>query len=518
MIDVAGKEANRISFEKQLTERIEPAIIAGFVDFVVQSTGIVVREHQYSMISKAIEETCHQFGYSDAQKLLMFLKDTSVQSNEFNFLINRVTVGESYFFRDKGQIALLRDKLLPAIIAQKIQEDRYTLRIWSAGCANGQEIYSIIILLREILPDFDRWKLYMIGSDINMDAITSAINGCYSKWSLRDMPNQLVQKYFAIDDGYYYLKPEICQHAKFFYHNLSNDTFPALHLGIHSMDIILCRNVLIYLESSVNQKLLSYFADSLAPDGVLMLGASDYANWRVENLEYIQTPQTAYFKKLNISIKGDESDESALPAEFIISRDQSDAILVPALEAPIVQKLIANEEPDSELGKIKTLIANAQWLDALRLIDHAMTVGGISGELVLIKANVLANLGQLNESLKLCEYYLSLYPTDKHIHLLQGIILIEDNRLEEAEAALRKAIYLDYTFPEAHYQLGLLQLNSKRYEAGIKSLSIALSHARKYPERIVHNAPDMNYKRFTAIIEKEIQIYEAILNGKACEQ
>jgi len=404
---------------------------------------------------------------------------------------------------------LLREKLLPAMIAHKRRHNNLAVRIWSAGCANGQEIYSVIIMLKELLPDFDRWKLHVIGSDINMDVIAEAIKGNYSKWSFRDMPEQLIEKYFSIDDGCYTLNQDICQRVRFFYHNLSKDAFPALHLGIHAMDLILCRNVFIYLESAVNQKILGQFADCLSPDGLLILGASDYANWQMEKLEYIQTSETAYFRKISTDLTAIEKSSSIYPVNQFATSPES-----PQKQQKIRQQQVGKHRT-ADFERIMVMMREAKWLDAIRVINEAIEADDSIRELLLLKVNALANLGQLSEALTLCETYQSLNPTDKHGYLLKGIILIEDIKVDEAESALRKAIYLDYTFPEAHYQLGLLQLNRGRYEAGLKSLSIALSHARKYPDRIVHNSPGMSYERFSAIIAKEMQLYETILRSES---
>lgn len=164
---------------------------------VALRTGIEIQKHQRSLLLRNIvAEACRQFHFQDPGSYLAVLKQKDDLSPEFKFLVSRITIGESYFFRYAEQMSLLRESLLPEMLARKRQNNDFSLRIWSAGCAEGQEIYSIVIMLHEMLPDINRWDLHFLATDINHDVLSKAVHGCFGEWSLRKLPENITEKYF----------------------------------------------------------------------------------------------------------------------------------------------------------------------------------------------------------------------------------------------------------------------------------------------------------------------------------
>lgn len=458
---------------------------------ITQRTGIALREFQMPVFRQALADACKKFGYRDTELLYASIQQQD-SSPEFEFLLTRVTIGESYFFRHAGQITLLRDQLLPELIARKRRDRDHSIRIWSAGCANGQEIYSMVILLHELLPDIADWKLHFLATDINKVVLANAIHGCYNEWSLRDTPKAMVEKYFSKRRDEYRLRDEICRQVKFAYLNLAEDVFPALHNDTNAIDIILCRNVFIYLETASIRRIMNRFSDCLVPDGLLFLGPSDFFDGDSGKFEYIQLDKAAYLKR-----KSDNRQERPLPMESF---------------AGGLPKASESSDPVKEIHADTVQPADylraGHWHEALLAADNAIQAAGESAALLQIKSKALANLGRLDEALQSCRRSLTLNPVDKQAYLLQGTILVEGTQLREAEECLRKAIFLDHTFSEAHYQLGLLLIQQGKREAGLKCLSHALRHAGKaLPHLEVHNAPGMSYQRFAEIVQNEMSIY-----------
>ncbi len=280
---------------------IGPACEEAFCRVIAQRTGIVLHDHQLPNLRDTIRQGCRRFGFSGCIQFLQSLEASHGPTAELEFLIAGVTVGESYFFRDSEQIALLRDSLLPQLIAAKREAGDLSLRIWSAGCSMGQEIYTIALLLHELIPDISSWRLHLLGTDINTGSVSSAIHGRYSEWSFRATPPALRERWFTRVGAEYDLRPEVRQMVKFSYLNLTADVFPSILGETNALDIILCRNVFIYLDREVIRRIMAQFAECLNTDGVLMMGASDPVDMQCAGLEWQHDGQAAYFRKRAIT-------------------------------------------------------------------------------------------------------------------------------------------------------------------------------------------------------------------------
>jgi chemotaxis protein methyltransferase CheR len=158
-------------------------------------------------------------------------------------IVAEMTIGETYFQRDPAQFDLLRRQLLPQLLADR-DADR-PVRVWSAGCASGEEPYTVAMLFDE-LSALDRAQI--VGTDIARQRLEDAQRGVYSQWSLRGAADDFRAKYFRERGRFFELVPAIREQVDFRYLNLAEDRFPSLSVGIWGMDVILCRNVLIYFD------------------------------------------------------------------------------------------------------------------------------------------------------------------------------------------------------------------------------------------------------------------------------
>ncbi|MDO8329758.1 MAG: CheR family methyltransferase [Fluviicoccus sp.] len=269
-----------------------PAVDAGVhevADMVCRRTGIVLLEHQYAELPALVEEGCALFGRTDRNDYLRVLRTRS-RTPEFDFLVDRITISESYFFRDASQMALLQHRLLPEIIADKRLSGDLSLRIWSAGCAEGQEIYTMAMLLRELIPDLKSWCISLLATDINRSALKKAAVGKYRKWSLRSTPPGIRMHYFHRAEYEFVICDDVRRMVRFSYLNLAEDLFPSLHGGQGNLDLVLCRNVLVYQSPERVPALISRLAGSLAAGGALLLGASDHVPASLRSLLRVHGP------------------------------------------------------------------------------------------------------------------------------------------------------------------------------------------------------------------------------------
>ncbi|KTD04710.1 protein-glutamate O-methyltransferase CheR [Fluoribacter gormanii] len=249
-------------------KRLEPA----FIELIHQRFGLIIHVNQAQELAKTITAACNKFNYQPREYLEQ-LKSCASNSSLLADLVTAITVGESYFFRDKNQMHLLEYKLLPQLIKRKSED--FTLKIWSAGCSSGEEIYTIAMLLDKLIPNLDIWDLYLLGTDINTAALQKAISGTYGQWSMRSIPEQCLQRYFLKNNRTYTLSPEIRDLVQFKYLNLCDNTYPSIINGIFEVDLILCRNVLIYFDNELVTKIMKKISACMTENAYLLLGASD---------------------------------------------------------------------------------------------------------------------------------------------------------------------------------------------------------------------------------------------------
>ncbi len=204
----------------------------------------------------------HQKAKRDARKLLE------------KQIIDAISTNETLFFRDNGPFELLRHKILPELIDARTPKSprlKTPIRIWSAASSTGQEVYSIAIILKELLGDTSKYNIKLLGTDISDAAVRQASMGKYNKFEIeRGLPREKLNKYFTLSGGFWKIKDEIRIMANFRKLNLM---LPFAGLG--KFDIVFCRNVAIYFTLEDRKKLFNKIADILEPDGYLIIGSTE---------------------------------------------------------------------------------------------------------------------------------------------------------------------------------------------------------------------------------------------------
>lgn len=218
------------------------------------------------------------------------LTDKLIEDNlYFDFFIKEITVNTTEMFRDPTCWKIIREKILPSL------KDLPTIRIWHAGCSSGEEVFSMAILLKEI-GLFDKAKT--IASDLNKDVIENAKQGIYSLKSLPINEENYIKsggsftlnKYYTVKDNLMIMNPDLLEHVKFMRHDLSTGN------AFSKFDIILCRNVMIYFNKTLQENVFLLFQNSLFKNGFIVIGKKEsmayYSNIR-KFLEYNE-PEKIY--------------------------------------------------------------------------------------------------------------------------------------------------------------------------------------------------------------------------------
>lgn len=206
--------------------------------------------------------------------------------------------GETYFFRDHGQFELLRRQLLPELI--KRRRDTKVLRVWSAGCASGEEAYSLAMLVDTLLAERDDWQVSILGSDIDQTALAKARAGRYGQWSFRMVPAVWKQRYFKRQGGDWCLDERIRRMVDFRRVDMVAESFP--NAALQNMDLILCRNVFIYFDADTVTAVANKLAAALSEGGYLMSGHAELSGYRLKYLQSRLFAESVVYQRLTAMV------------------------------------------------------------------------------------------------------------------------------------------------------------------------------------------------------------------------
>lgn len=207
---------------------------------------------------------------------------------------------ETYFFRDKGQFELLYRSILPKIIDKRRQSQ--IIRLWSAGCSTGEEAFSLAILMALLVPNWRNWKIIIIGSDINTEALKQAQKGVFSKSSFRSMNPDMFNTFFhSVNHSHWAIDSRILNLVTFCKKNLVGDPFPSpTDLRFYDMDLILCRNVFIYFTHQAILTVVNKIVDTLCEGGVLLTGHGELHGINHPLLKKIPCRESLIFQKKSL--------------------------------------------------------------------------------------------------------------------------------------------------------------------------------------------------------------------------
>jgi chemotaxis protein methyltransferase CheR len=238
-------------------------------DQIYKRTGMWFADTSKYLLQKRLSPRARELNFESFQKYFYFLQYDPRAEAEFDQIYDLVTTNETYFFREPAQLAAFADEIVPEILSRKAVKK---IRIWSAGCSSGEEPYSIAMLLNEA-GYYDRATFEIFASDINQQVLAKARRGHYRESAFRATDGPLRDKYFTRnEDGSWHIHDDIRNRVSFGRLNLYDE--PRVSLLGH-LDIIFCRNVIIYFDDQSKKVVVSNFYNRLTENGYLLLGHSE---------------------------------------------------------------------------------------------------------------------------------------------------------------------------------------------------------------------------------------------------
>lgn len=454
-----------------------------FVQLINEYTGIRIPPYQMDLLRQTLLQIAASKQINDAQTLLNSIHPLSNPTNpHWQTLINALTIGESNFFRDAARSDFLKLSYLPQLIARKSQADDLNLRIWSAGCAQGQELYTIAMLLEPLLGEQKNWTIDLVGTDINSTEIEAALSAKYSSWSMRTMEPFYQRCYFSrqktAGGTVYQLSDTLKKNTRFFKLNLQDPIFSTPDNPLENVDLILCCNVFIYFDPKHIPPVLAKMAHCLNDDGTLVLAAADYP-YDLMDRHFTRKSVEEYHYFVKNPLKMPSQSRSKNPSSQSGLKTLNQVVLPTSTLSTSTAVT-----PSDAILVIQQHMSNAQWTQAITTIKNHWDEGADKLMMYRYHANALANLGDLSSVMDICRQGLTLYPEDKILYLLSALACSGQSQLAQATEALHKALFIDPAFIDAHYHLALLALKqgNKRQAEGCLQTALKLCKQREDDE------------------------------------
>ena len=240
-------------------------------DFVYQHCGLNFTEDSKYLLEKRLGKRLQTHNLKTFKDYYYFLRYNPNKDQELTEVVDQLTTNETYFFREDFQLKTFVEDILPEIRKRKEIEGKKTLRIWSAGCSSGEEPYTIAMLLLS-QPWLRSWNVEVVGTDISQRVLHMALEGVYGDASFRSTDPQQKARFFTENEGKWRVNDEVRNLVSISYLNL----FDASRIGLlGKMDVIFCRNVIIYFDPAGKKSVVESFLQRLVPDGFLLLGHSE---------------------------------------------------------------------------------------------------------------------------------------------------------------------------------------------------------------------------------------------------
>lgn len=386
---------------------------------VVEKTGLAYYLDKDEELVRILSGRMIACGCEDAASYLLHISKPGFTAEQ-DELVSELTIGETYFFRHPEVFTALKKHVVPDMLMRN-GVDR-SLRVWSAGCSSGAEIYSIAILLKTLFArETANWRLALTGTDIDKKSLEQARSGLYQDWALRATPPEERAIYFEKRQAGWQLKDAFRGCVVFHHHNLIQDALPMPGLGLDGIDLILCRNVAIYFSRDQVQALMQRFLACLNEGGWLITGPAEFGMDRPPGYQAVNLDGLIVYRKEGGAAAASRKTLWTPPSLPLEPEIVQASALAPD-SAALVETQEAPSKSDDDEAELLRLFQRGQWIAAAASARRVLAAEGISLETVFKAVQALVEIGD--------------YAT--------------------AERALKRLLFIDRKCQMAYYHLGLL--------------------------------------------------------------
>ena len=255
-------------------------------NLIYNESGITFTATNRSILESRLREKLRETNIDSANSYFSLI---SKDKEELRNFLDSITTNLTRFFRNQAHFDALEKYVIPELLAIKKNSPGSTIRIWSAGCSTGEEPFSIAMLMSDKLPP--SYKYEIVASDISLKCLMSAKEGFYSDSRIIGIPDPYLKRFFDKVDGGYKIHQDILGKIRFDYHNLKHES------GLQNLDIVFCRNVIIYFDEAAQTEVINRFWNSMASKSFLFIGHSESLFGMDTKFEFVKTEWATLYRK-----------------------------------------------------------------------------------------------------------------------------------------------------------------------------------------------------------------------------
>lgn len=446
---------------------LDPGLLASCQRWIDQRWGLHYPPEKWRDLNRHLNLSARELNYDTAESLARSLLAESLSRQQEQQLVRELTVGETYFFRDRACFQTLSRTFLAPLIAQRSNQHR-TLNLWSAGCCTGEEAYSLAMLIGDLLDDEDAWQINILGTDLNRAFLDKAKSGVYGAWSFRRVEPGRKQTCFHPETTtgqtrLWRIRDRWQSRVRFFELNLAEPTYPDPARGLADLDLILCRNVLMYFSPAQAIAALHRLTRCLSGDGLLLVGAVDGALCQSAGLATEVWPGALGIRPSPLVSSG--TSPLLPPRDNTWVPDTNTMPISPVTQPAMTQEtqVTPTNLPQPVLNRLdpaRLALAEGHYQQVLdqveQFLEQESPTLAQEAEAALLSARALANLNRPEEAEYWARQAVQLDRLQPAHYWVLANILLERKQPHTACEQLTKALYLEPDFILAHYLSGLL--------------------------------------------------------------
>ncbi len=441
-----------------------------FRDLIAERSGIYFEPEKQELLKDNLLQRMADCGLSNFAEYFNLLLSPA-GTKEFDHLLNLITIPETHFFRDRAQFRALERFVIPELVKKKSYPGA-SLRIWSAGCSTGEEPYTIAMILAA--GTVDR-PIQILATDVSQDALKAAREGIYTARSVRDVPQDYLNRFFTRKGNHYLLDESIKRMVEFRYFNLVTEPYPLIEMS--GWDIIFCRNVTIYFQAEATRKVIHNFYRSLREGGYLFAGYSESLRYISDEFDTLQQ-EGAFFYQKGVPKKELRKKDRKIRGRRRTTTRRS------RKQGPKAVAGTKSDEIAQICARAKELLERGKPEEAGEILSPYLRESSAPESILLLQAEIALNQGELEKAVQLCERIVEREPLSVAGHYLLGVIYLTWEDEARAIEEFKKVLYLQPEHALARFNLGDLYSQVGQFDEARLEYANVVRLLKKMPESL----------------------------------